>query len=68
MKKLEKEQKSAEKLDTFQLYGELLTANSHQSKKDQQKQSSITIMNKEQRLQSLWMQEKRQLKMPNDFS
>ena len=29
MTKLEKEQKSAERLDTFQLYGELLTANSH---------------------------------------
>ncbi|HEX5564640.1 MAG TPA: NFACT RNA binding domain-containing protein [Sporosarcina sp.] len=29
MEKLEKEQKAAEKLDTFQLYGELLTANSY---------------------------------------
>ena len=33
MTKLEKEQKSAERLDTFQLYGELLTANSHAIKK-----------------------------------
>lgn len=29
MKKLEREKESAESLDTFQLYGELLTANSH---------------------------------------
>lgn len=29
MEKLDKEKKSAEKLDTFQLYGELLTANSY---------------------------------------
>ncbi len=29
VKKLQKEQESASKLDTFQLYGELLTANSY---------------------------------------
>jgi predicted ribosome quality control (RQC) complex YloA/Tae2 family protein len=33
VKKLQKEQDSASKLDTFQLYGELLTANSHAIKK-----------------------------------
>ncbi|QUW21825.1 NFACT family protein [Sporosarcina sp. Marseille-Q4063] len=33
VKKLQKEQESASKLDTFQLYGELLTANSHAIKK-----------------------------------
>lgn len=35
MKKLEKEVKAAEKLDTFQLYGELLTANGYQIEKGQ---------------------------------
>ncbi|WP_172369742.1 Rqc2 family fibronectin-binding protein [Sporosarcina jiandibaonis] len=33
IKKLQKEQESASKLDTFQLYGELLTANSHAIKR-----------------------------------
>lgn len=33
VKKLEKEQQAASKLDTFQLYGELLTANSYQIEK-----------------------------------
>ena len=46
VKKLSKEQEAAGKLDTFQLYGELLTANSYAVQKGT-KRSAIIITKKE---------------------